>query len=357
MTTTDSAGGADASVNPVVVDVSNPTMLEVDGVVVAYDTDRGRIRPVDGVSLRIEGGQTLGLVGESGCGKSTLGRAILRLSPVAEGAVRLEGRDLATVSTKELRPLRKDLQVIFQDPRGSLDPKMKVRDIVAEPLLVHGLCADAEERRRRVDDMLTQVGLDPSLGHRKPGQLSGGQQQRVGIARALITDPKLVVCDEPVSALDVSVQAQVINLLQDLKDRTGVGYLFISHNLAVVRHLSDRVAVMYLGEIVEEGSVHEVFARPLHPYTQSLLASVLRADLDAADRLHEVKDHVRGDVPSLSNLPSGCRFHPRCPFVDDSCREKVQQLAPVDGDHASDHRVACHRWQEIEPLPEVYRAR
>ena len=233
---------------------------------------------------------------------------------------------------------------------------MSVSDIVAEPLKVHKL-ANRADIPARTDAMLVSVGLDPDLGARRPGQLSGGQQQRVGIGRALISEPKLVICDEPVSALDVSVQAQVINLLQDLKERTGVGYLFISHNLAVVRHLADRVAVMYLGRIVEQGPTHEVFARPLHPYTRSLLASVLRADVDASERLHEMREHVRGDVPSLSAVPSGCRFHPRCPFATDECRTTVQELAPIDGDHADDHQVACHRWREIEPMPEVYRAR
>ena len=331
-------------------------MLELRNVVVSYETDRGLITPVDDVSLSISRGETLGLVGESGCGKSTLGRAILQLARARQGSVRLEGEELTTKSASELRPLRKDLQVIFQDPRGSLDPKMNVRDIVAEPLVVHKM-GNRAAVRTRADSMLTSVGLDPSLGSRKPGQLSGGQQQRVGIGRALITEPKLVVCDEPVSALDVSVQAQVINLLQDLKERTGVGYLFISHNLAVVRHLADRVAVMYLGRIVEQGPAHEVFARPLHPYTRSLLASVLRADVDAPARLHEMRDHVRGDVPNLANVPSGCRFNPRCPFATEECRTTMQGLAPVEGDHANDHQVACHRWREIEPMPEVYRAK
>jgi oligopeptide/dipeptide ABC transporter ATP-binding protein len=332
-------------------------MLSVDDVVVTFRTDRGSITPVDRVSLRIGTGETLGLVGESGCGKSTLGRAILQLVPQQGGEVRLDGQRLNGRTTKSLRPLRRQLQVIFQDPRGSLDPQMRIADIVAEPLVVHKMETDREVIRRRVDAMLVNVGLDPALGDRRPGQLSGGQQQRVGIARALITEPRLVVCDEPVSALDVSVQAQVIDLLQELKARTGVGYLFISHNLAVVRHLSDRVAVMYLGRIVEEGPAHEVFRRPLHPYTRSLLASVLRADTEAPERLHEMKAHVRGDVPNLAAVPAGCRFHPRCPFATEACRSDDQSLQQVDGEHAREHRVACHRWREIEPMPEVYRAR
>jgi len=256
-----------------VTDAATATpVLEVEDAVVEYVTPGGRIRPVDGVSLRIAAGETLGLVGESGCGKSTLGRLIIQLVRAASGHVRFDGRDLARLSAAELRSLRKDLQVIFQDPRGSLDPTMAIRSIVAEPLKVHGIARGAK-RAQLADAMLAEVGLDKGLGDRRPAQLSGGQQQRVGIGRALITDPKLVVCDEPVSALDVSVQAQVINLLQDLKERLGVAYLFISHNLAVVRHLSDRVAVMYLGQIVEQGPAHDVFARPLHPYSRSLLAS------------------------------------------------------------------------------------
>ena len=337
-------------------DPTDVPMLELRNVVVTFPTDRGSISPVDDVSLVIRKGETLGLVGESGCGKSTLGRAVLRLVPTVSGEVLLDGEDLKEKSAAEMRPLRKDLQVIFQDPRGSLDPTMSVSEIVSEPLKVHKL-ANRSDITARTDAMLMSVGLDPALGERRPGQLSGGQQQRVGIGRALITDPKLVVCDEPVSALDVSVQAQVINLLQELRERTGVGYLFISHNLAIVRHLSDRVAVMYLGRIVEQGPAHEVFSRPLHPYTRSLLASVLRADPDARARLNDIRSHVRGDVPSFRDVPSGCRFHPRCPFATDECRTTVQELAPIDGDHANDHQVACHRWREIEPMPEVYRVR
>ncbi len=331
-------------------------VLSIEDAKVTYDTPRGEISPVDGVSLTVKPGETLGLVGESGCGKSTLGRLILQLTKAEAGTVCFDGEDLNTVSKARMRALRRTLQVIYQDPRGSLDPKMTIRQIVAEPLKVHGLAKGAE-RDAKADEMLMSVGLDPQLGDRKPAELSGGQQQRVGIGRALITEPKLIVCDEPVSALDVSVQAQVINLLQDLKERTGVAYLFISHNLAVVRHLSDRVAVMYLGRIVEQGPVHDVFARPLHPYSRGLLASVLRPDADAPERLAEVNEHIHGDVPGFHEVPQGCRFHPRCPYATDRCREEVPELEKATGDHARDHHVACHHWEDIVPLPTALRAR
>jgi peptide/nickel transport system ATP-binding protein len=331
-------------------------ILRVEDAVVTFDTPGGPISPVDGVSLTIGRGETLGLVGESGCGKSTLGRLVLQLTSAAAGHVRFLGHDLGQVTPAALRDLRRRLQVIFQDPRGSLDPKMSVRSIVAEPLKVHRV-AKGGARDALVDAMLEMVGLDPRLGHRKPGELSGGQQQRVGIGRALITDPALVVCDEPVSALDVSVQAQVINVLEDLKDRLGVAYLFISHNLAVVRHLSDRVVVMYLGKVVEQGTAHDVFARPLHPYSRGLLASVLRPDAGAPARLAEVADLLRGDVPSFHAVPDGCRFHPRCPHATDVCRSAVPELVAVGGDHARGHLVACHRWDELLPVPVTLRAK
>ena len=327
-------------------------LLEVRDLTVRFDT----VTAVDSVSLELRAGETLGLVGESGCGKSTLARAILRLVDPASGSVGFDGHELLDQRGAALRALRRRMQVVFQDPRGALDPRMRVRDIVGEPLRVHRL-GDRAERRARVDTMLADVGLDPSLGDRWPTELSGGQQQRVGIARALITDPALVICDEPVSALDVSVQAQIVNLLHDLQERTGVAFLFIAHDLAVVRHLSDRVAVMYLGAIVEEGDAHQVFARPLHPYTRALLASVLRADADAASRLALTGRYVTGDVPSPSDLPSGCRFHTRCPAAIDRCREESPTLTPAEGDHADDHRVACHRWAELDAIPVAVRAR
>jgi peptide/nickel transport system ATP-binding protein len=331
-------------------------LLQIDGAVVEFDTPSGVITPVDGVSLTIDEGETVGLVGESGCGKSTLARLILRLTSAAAGAVRFLGHDLATTPPATLRGLRRQLQVIFQDPRGSLDPKMSIQAIVAEPLKVHGI-GTGVERGRRVDEMLDLVGIDPALGQRKPGELSGGQQQRVAIARALITDPSLVVCDEPVSALDVSIQAQVINVLQDLKQRLGVAYLFISHNLAVVRHLSDRVVVMYLGRVVEQGDAHEVFARPLHPYSRGLLASVLRPDAEGPARLAEVTRLLHGDVPSFHAVPSGCRFHPRCPHSTEICENVEPTLTVASGDHARNHSVACHHWERLQPVPVSIRAK
>ena len=334
-----------------------PAMLRIENLTVRYMTDRGEfITPVDDVSITIDPGETLGLVGESGCGKSTLGRAILRLLRPYSGSIVFDGQELVGLEGRALRSVRRHLQIIFQDPRGSLDPKMTVGEIVSEPLRVHQLGLKAD-RQRTVIDMLDAVGLDPTYTERNPMTLSGGQQQRVGIARALVTRPKLVVCDEPVSALDLSVQAQVINLLQDLQRDLGVSYLFIAHNLAVVRHLSDRVAVMYLGQIVEQGPAHQVFARPLHPYTQGLLASVLRTDLEAHNRLNEAQLFVQGDVPSLLDVPSGCRYHTRCPFAQDRCREERPILEAAEGEHAEDHWVACHFWRDLDGLPKTFKAR
>jgi oligopeptide/dipeptide ABC transporter ATP-binding protein len=354
----DEVGTAELSaVNDDEVAADAPLILRIERLTVRYATDRGdTITPVDDVSLAIRPGETLGLVGESGCGKSTLGRAILRLLRPDHGSIVFDGNELVGLEGRALRAVRRHLQIIFQDPRGSLDPKMTVGDIVGEPLRVHQLGAKTE-RRHTVVEMLDAVGLDPTLVDRDPTTLSGGQQQRVGIARALITRPKLVVCDEPVSALDLSVQAQVINLLQDLQRDLGVSYLFIAHNLAVVRHLSDRVAVMYLGQIVEQGPSHQLFARPLHPYTQGLLASVLRTDTEAHHRLEEAQQFVQGDIPSLHDVPSGCRYHTRCPFAQDRCREERPVLELADGEHAEDHWVACHFWRDLDELPKTFKAR
>jgi oligopeptide transport system ATP-binding protein len=346
-------------VTPVVDDVSTTgePVLSVRDLTVTFATDDGgSITPVDNVSLDVRPGETLGLVGESGCGKSTLGRAILRLLDPKTGSVHFDGEDLTNLEGRALRAHRRHLQIIFQDPRGSLDPTMTVGEIVAEPLRVHKIGTKAD-RGATVEAMLRAVGLDPVHANRPPGALSGGQQQRVGIARALVTRPKLVVCDEPVSALDVSVQAQVINLLQDLQREFGVSYLFIAHNLAVVRHLSDRVAVMYLGQVVEQGPAHEVFARPLHPYTQGLLASVLRTDAVAPTRLGEAQRFVQGDIPSLHDVPPGCRYSTRCPFAQDRCRVERPVLERAEGDHADDHQVACHFWRDLGSLPATFKAK
>ena len=327
-------------------------VLELDDLVVRFHTADGRpLTAVDHVSLRVGRRETLGLVGETGCGKSTLARAALKLVPIHSGRVNLLGSDLAALSGEKLRATRRHCQMIFQDPRGSLDPRMTVGRIIGEPLKVHGI-GDAAERAEAVGEMMDLVGLPSELHGRRPVQLSGGQQQRVGIARALITRPSLVICDEPVSALDVSIRAQILNLLADLRDTLDVSFLFIAHDLAVVRHLSDRVAVMYLGRIVEEGPVERIFSEPRHPYTQGLVAAILRADGQARERLQLVERLVAGDLPSLLDPPSGCRYQSRCPYaLDDPCRS-VSPETEIVGDTApamDAHRVACHRHLEIAP--------
>jgi oligopeptide/dipeptide ABC transporter ATP-binding protein len=329
-----------------VLDCTEP-LLTVDALEVRFALGPDRfLTAVDRVSLELRAGETLGVVGESGCGKSTLGRAILQLTRPTAGSVRFLGSELTELSGPALRSMRRHMQIVFQDPRGSLNPRWKVRRIVEEPLRVHNL-AGRRERREIARAMLEQVGLDAIYDRQRPAQLSGGQQQRVGIARALVTHPKFVVCDEPVSSLDVSIQAQVINLLQDLKRRLGVAYLFIAHNLGIVRYLSDRVAVMYLGRFVEVAPAEQLFTRPLHPYTRGLLASVLRADSTARAQLQAVERFVPGDVPSLLNPPSGCRYHTRCPYAKSRCQEENPPLEKVHTSARGDHLVACHYWREI----------
>ena len=316
-------------------------LLEVQDLKVHFPVRvdwRGRptsvVRAVDGVSLTVHAGETVGLVGESGCGKSTLGRAIVRLESLAAGSIRFEGRDLATLDTAQLRAARRGLQMIFQDPYGSLDPRWTIREIVEEPMLLHGLCGDRDSRRQRVTQLLAQVGLDPAAADRYPHEFSGGQRQRIGIARALAVEPRLIVCDEVVSALDVSVQAQVVNLLASLQKELGLAYLFIAHDLAVVEHLSHRIVVMYLGRIVEEGTSAQVCRSPVHPYTRALLSAVPSPDPGAS---REARVRLAGDVPSPLNPPAGCPFHPRCPMAQERCRTEVPELRPMlDG-----RRVAC----------------
>ncbi len=293
----------------------------------------GQVRAVDDISFTVARGETLGLVGESGCGKSTTGRLLIRLLDPTSGSIKLNGDDIAHIPDKELRARRRDVQIIFQDPFSSLNPRKTVEGIISEPLKVHGI-GTKEERRARVAELLKLVGMAPDYAKRYPHEFSGGQRQRIGIARALALNPKFIVCDEPVSALDVSIQAQVINLMRDLQRELGLTYLFISHNLAVVRHIADRVAVMYLGKIVEITDKHALYDNPLHPYTRALLSAIPIAK-PGEPRNRTV---LTGDVPSPMAPPKGCRFNTRCPVAEARCRE----IEPPLVDAGQGHQVACH---------------
>ncbi len=322
-------------------------LVEVDNLKVyfpirsgIFKTVKGAVKAVDDVTFEVRRGETLGLVGESGCGKSTIGRAMIRLREPTEGTVRFDGVDLTKLDTGKLRKMRRRMQIIFQDPYGSLDPRMTVGSIVSEPIETHGL-AKGEAKRERVAELLRLVGLDPKYVKRYPHEFSGGQRQRIGVARALAVEPEFIVCDEPISALDVSIQAQVLNLLTDLRTRLGLTYLFVAHDLSVVKHISDRVAVMYLGKVVEIGPPDQLYAAPGHPYTRALLSAVPVPDPVSERKRRRVI--LKGDVPSPVNPPPGCRFHTRCWLYErlgkpENCRTIDPPLEVLNGEH----RAACH---------------
>jgi peptide/nickel transport system ATP-binding protein/oligopeptide transport system ATP-binding protein len=297
------------------------------------------VKAVDGVSFSVDAGKTLALVGESGCGKSTVSRLVLRLIEPDSGQISFEGRDLLALDADQLRAFRRDAQIIFQDPYASLNPRMTVSQILTEPLALHDLVPPAR-RRERVEELLRLVGLEPRFARRYPHEFSGGQRQRIAIARALAVEPKLVICDEPVSALDVSIRSQILNLLRDLQDRLGLAYIFVSHDLAVVKHIADRVAVMNLGVIVETADTQALFASPRHPYSRALLSAIPVP----RPRARRGRLLLQGEMPSALNPPSGCRFHTRCPYVLERCRVEPPQLADSAG-----HFTACHRTAELPP--------
>jgi oligopeptide transport system ATP-binding protein len=324
---------------------NNNTVIRVRDLTVYFPVYQGTIfkkkigdvKAVDGISFHISNGETLGIVGESGCGKTTTGRAIIRLERPTSGEVLFKQRDITGLDKQELRPLRREMQMIFQDPFGSLDPRMTTRDIIGEPLLIHNMTESKAEYRELVDHLLETVGLSPAMAERYPHEFSGGQRQRIGIARAISVRPSFVVCDEPVSALDVSIQAQIINLLEELQEEFNLTYLFIAHDLAVVRHISDRIAVMYLGDIVEIAKRKDLYHNPQHPYTKALLSAVPIPDPEVEAKREHVM--IEGEVPSPFNPPPGCKFHPRCPRAEDICRKQKTLLGEVIGD---EHLVACH---------------
>jgi oligopeptide/dipeptide ABC transporter ATP-binding protein len=322
-------------------------LLSVLSLCVQYQTGQGTVRAVDDVSFELEAGKTIGLVGESGCGKSTLGKAVMRLVPSTDGRIVLDGKDISRMQGAELKAMRKSMQMIFQDPYASLNPRHDIGTSIGQPLSVAGW--SRRDIRDRVSELLEQVGLPQDAARRYPHEFSGGQRQRIGIARALALRPKIIICDEPVSALDVSVRAQVINLLDDLQQQTGVSFLFISHDLSVVEHVSDRLIVMYLGRIVESGRGDDIWERPAHPYTAALLAAAPVADPKLARSRH--KSVLQGELPSPLNPPPGCSFHLRCPMAQERCRQERPILRSVSGERM----VACH-YDLLEQPAELARA-
>lgn len=311
--------------------MSTEVLLDVKNLKKHFNVQKGVCRSVDGVSFQLHRGETLGLVGESGCGKTTTGRTVLRLYDVTSGSIKWKGRELANLTPKQMTPLRKEMQMIFQDPYASLNPRMTVGDIVIEPMIIHGVPKD--ERIDRMRRLLSIVGLNSEHANRYPHEFSGGQRQRVGIARALAVEPECIVCDEPISALDVSIQAQIVNMLEDLQHEMGLTYLFIAHDLSMVKHISDRVAVMYLGKIVEIAESNELYLNPKHPYTQSLLSAIPLPDPDLAAARRRI--HLQGEVPSPLNPPSGCKFHTRCPKATERCSAEEPELS------GTEHQCAC----------------
>lgn len=316
-------------------------ILEVKNVKKHFPLGKGKLKPgkpcvkaVDGISLDLYEGETLGLVGESGCGKSTLGRTIIRLYEPTDGEVIFKGQDISKLSKKEMRKVREEMQFIFQDPYSSLNPRMNVFNILAEPLIAHGKFKRGPELEAYVKDLMEKCGLPSYYCYRYPHQFSGGQRQRIGIARSLALNPSFIICDEPVSALDVSIQSQIINLMMDMQEENNISYIFISHDLSVVKHISDRVGVMYLGNMVELGDKDEIYANPQHPYTRALMSAIPIPD---PDKRSEMK-LIEGEIPSNVNTPSGCKFHPRCPFAKDICKEQVPEVKEIKPRHF----VQCH---------------
>ena len=333
MTTAEQTNGHRA--DDVLVEVKNLKMYFPVTAGILVQRKVADIKAVDDLSFFVRRGETLGLVGESGCGKTTTGRCILQLYRPTAGSILFEGRDLCTMKGRDLRAMRRQMQVIFQDPYSSLNPRMTAGNIIGEPLIIHGLSKGRQQYRERVAELLSVVGLNASMADRFPHEFSGGQRQRIGVARALAVNPQFIICDEPVSALDVSIQAQIVNLLEDLQEQFNLTYLFIAHDLSVVRHISDRVAVMYLGHIVEIASRTDIYANPLHPYTKALLSAVPIPDpIIDAERERII---LTGEVPSPLNPPRGCVFHPRCPIATEECPEEMPTLQEVE----PDHWVAC----------------